>query len=143
MDAHSNYTIIEDIFEDDSNNLQITAARNFIGHSHVPDDMKSKYTNKPQLMNLQKPPPCNLTGIFESPKTIKQKYIYLNEISPMLSGMRHQQQRHMDTLQCRDVYMHVENCPICSNYFKKDVKFYWMIIGILILTILLLTRNGK
>ena len=70
-------------------------------------------------------------------------------ISPMLNGMGGMIQQGpviypgVDTLQCRDVFTHVENCPICSSYFKKDVKFYWLIIGILIVVILLLTKGGK
>ncbi len=43
---------------------------------------------------------------------------------------------------CRDAFNHVENCPICSSYFKKDIKFYWLIIAILVIIIILLTRNG-
>lgn len=46
-----------------------------------------------------------------------------------------------DSLKCRDVFLHVENCPVCSAYFKKDIKFYWLIILILIGIIVMLLRK--
>ena len=48
-----------------------------------------------------------------------------------------------DRLQCIDVFKHIENCPICSSYFKKDVKFCWIIIFIFVVIIIFLLTSKK
>ena len=43
---------------------------------------------------------------------------------------------------CRDIFDHVEDCPICSGHYKRE-KFFYIIIGILVLLILYLMMNKK
>ena len=43
---------------------------------------------------------------------------------------------------CRDVFDHVETCPICASFYKRD-KFYMMIIAFLVLIIFYLLHKGK
>ncbi len=45
-------------------------------------------------------------------------------------------------LSCREVFDHVEDCPVCSGHFKKD-KFYLIIITILLLIIFYLMNKHK
>lgn len=166
-----NYTIIEDIFGDDDRN-QITAARGFIGRSHLPDDMRvgsrgkvGKVSERPDMPDLEgrdSGPSFGPSGGFNQQRTPQYQQQFRDTIQPMHQPMMDNQfggnqnfqlsgpqfsgpvlYPGVDSLQCRDVFTHVENCPICSNYFKKDVKFYWLIIAILILIILLLTQNKK
>lgn len=40
---------------------------------------------------------------------------------------------------CMDTLMHVQNCPLCSNYFKCDTKFYNVIILTLIIIFAIIT----
>jgi hypothetical protein len=46
-------------------------------------------------------------------------------------------------IQCKDIFDHVDSCPMCTSYFKKDIKFYWLIIAILIGVIFMTIRNKK
>ena len=45
-------------------------------------------------------------------------------------------------LSCREVFDHVEDCPVCSGHFKKD-RFYLIIIIILILIIFYLMNKHR
>ncbi len=46
-----------------------------------------------------------------------------------------------DGMNCRDVVNHVENCPLCNSHFKKDLKFYWFVIVILIIILAVMCRK--
>jgi hypothetical protein len=46
-------------------------------------------------------------------------------------------------ISCRNIYDHIENCPICSKYYKQSNRIYILIIIFLILIILLLLRQQK
>lgn len=139
----NDYTIIEDVFGDDDNRNQITAARGFLGKSHIPDDLRPKRSRGerpdiPDLTNFQRPQPGVQPEYRDSMGGIQEQMIpSMNMMIPQGPTVY----PGVDSLQCRDVFTHVENCPICSSYFKKDVKFYWLIIGILVVIILLLTRK--
>ena len=39
-----------------------------------------------------------------------------------------------DTPNCLDIYSHIDSCPICSSFFKRDTSIY--IIAIVILSII-------
>lgn len=150
------YTIIEDVFGDEDNSgnsgrNQITAARGYVGRSHVPEDMRTPSRQKVGRVS-ERPDMPDVEDIRRSIGPQQNQNIqFQDQIDPShmnlsQTGMMNQGPvlyPGVDTLQCRDVFTHVENCPICSSYFKKDVKFYWLIIGILIIVILILTRNGK
>lgn len=142
------YTIIEDIFEDEEQN-QITAARGYVGRSHVPDDMRIPHRQKVGKVS-ERPDMPNVEDIRRSMVSQQNQNIQFQDkdISQGISQMGMMMNGptlypSVDNLQCRDVFNHVENCPVCSSYFKKDVKFYWLIIAILIVVILILTKNGK
>jgi hypothetical protein len=45
------------------------------------------------------------------------------------------------SLQCIDVFRHVETCPVCSSYFKKDIRFCWIIIAILIIALIFMVMK--
>jgi len=143
------YTIIEDVFENDNAQNQITAARGFVGQPHVPEDLRStgrnntgrvgsKVSERPDFQDLDPrrmaPPPMNIP---QRPSG--------GTMSPMMNALTQGPSVYpgVDSLACRDVFTHVENCPLCKSYFRHDAKFYWMIIAILIAIILLITRNSK
>ena len=150
----NDYTIIEDIFGDEDRN-QVTAARGFVGNSHIPEDLKPKRaprrSERPDIPDLTEPQ--DRMGMLSNPGVYPPGYvnipprnvgIQIQENPPSFIPPQHPMlMSYQDHLQCRDVFTHVENCPICSSYFKKDVKFYWLIIAILVVVILLLTRTGK
>jgi len=46
-------------------------------------------------------------------------------------------------ISCRNIYEHIENCPICNKYYKQSNRTYVLIIIFLILIILLLIRQNK
>lgn len=150
------YTIIEDIFGDEN---QISASRGFVGKTHVPDDLRphnrrekvGKVAERPDIPNIGG---TQGSGFLSNPGVLPPGYQHQQQQGGIqLQDPRVQQQMMLndrdmmynhpsDLLQCRDVFQHVENCPICSSYFKKDVKFYWLIICILIIVILILTRGN-
>jgi hypothetical protein len=53
----------------------------------------------------------------------------------------HPRNQMYQDMQCRDVFEHIENCPICNSYVKRDTKFYWMIIAILVIIIFVITKK--
>lgn len=136
------YTIIEDIDDIDVGNgrNQLTAARGFLSNSHVPDDMRpqpgrrtvGKVSERPEFQEL-------------NPQSyLPMQNLQNQTVSPMIGALMNERS-HMgvDGLACRDVFVHVENCPLCKSYFKHDAKFYWMIIAILIIVIFLMNKNSK
>ena len=42
---------------------------------------------------------------------------------------------------CRNVYEHIEECPICNKYYKQSNRFYIFIIIVLVLFIIFLLRR--
>lgn len=42
---------------------------------------------------------------------------------------------------CRNIYEHIEECPVCNKYYKQSNRFYIFIIIILVLFILFLLRR--
>ena len=138
------YTIIEDVFGDEDGRNQITAARGFVGNSFVPDDMRprrgvGRVSDRPNIPNMADTD-LRMMG---QPQPQRNDQNFSQETVPMFGNIPQGPTMYpgVDNLPCRDVFTHVENCPICSSYFKKDIKFYWLIIAILIVIILLLTRK--
>jgi len=52
-----------------------------------------------------------------------------------------QQQPQLSHLHCRNIYEHIEECPICNKYYKQSNRFYIFIIIILVLFIIFLLRR--
>ena len=140
-----NYSIIEDVFDQSpnpamQNRNQITAARGNIATYQVPEEIRrakqmnqtsSKVgsagaLNRPDIPHLNQPPP---------PHVLAQMYPPQNRPLQMRDRMM-MNGNYQDGLGCRDVFIHMENCPLCSQYYKKDIKFYWLIIIILLIVLL-------
>jgi len=144
-----NYSIIEDIFEQNPSSLnrnQITEARGNIATYQVPEEIRrakqmnsgnggrvgSGMLNRPEIPHLNQPPP----SMYPSQM--------MHQMSPMMPPQQYQQKRgvnqnYQDGLACRNVFIHMENCPLCSQYYKKDIKFYWLIIIILMVVLLFIS----
>ncbi len=165
----TSHTIIEDLFGEGQN--QLTAARGYVGRSHTPEDMRSskKKGTRPNIPDLtdfetlNQPPPFTSGPLYRRmederrndesnlrpPPRLDFRDIHgdfqINEPrmqqQPPQGGQQPQFIRDFNRIPCKDAFNHIENCPICSNYFKKDVKFYWLIIAILIVVIIIMTRK--
>jgi hypothetical protein len=49
--------------------------------------------------------------------------------------------QNFNKMNCRDIYNHIDNCPICNKYYKQSNRTYIIIIIFLVLIILLLIRQ--
>jgi hypothetical protein len=126
---NSNFTIIEDLFSDEGNNGMMEGNPNSFARNpsmmtaksfsnHMPEDMRPR---RPQYAQEQ------------MPMSIPPLPISQPSLPPSFA----------EHVSCKDVFIHTENCPVCSSYFKKDIKFYWLIIFILVLVILFLMRSKR
>ncbi len=112
-----------------SNLNQISSSKSFVGNSsHIPNDLRP--SNIPKQVRFAANT-YNEQNQFESPSQSIPEINFTDINQPGII---------QDNLQCREVFMHVENCQLCKSYYNKDVKLYWIIIIILIVIILLLTR---
>jgi hypothetical protein len=70
---------------------------------------------------------------------------YMNQSQPPPPPQHHQPMQHpvMKEMGCSDILKHLSDCPICKNYYMCDYKYYWLIIGILLLVIFLQSRREK
>jgi hypothetical protein len=50
-------------------------------------------------------------------------------------------EKSIHNMDCRSIYDHIENCPICNKYYKQSNRTYILIIIFLVLIILLLLRQ--
>lgn len=46
-----------------------------------------------------------------------------------------------DHINCKDLLEHVNNCPLCQNYYKNDVLPYIIIIFILVVILIILLKK--
>lgn len=69
----------------------------------------------------------------QQPVAISSPPVYQNEVlmEPMTQHY----------ISCRDVYMHIETCPICKRFYKQDNTVYLVVIGILIILCILLIKK--
>ena len=49
--------------------------------------------------------------------------------------------KNFNKMNCRDIYNHINECPICNKYYKQSNRTYILVIIFLILIILLLFRQ--
>lgn len=145
------YTIVEDLFNETNTN-QTMAATNYVNNNpHVPRDMRlAKITQQNQrLNNLQRPredhPALSGSGVgYPPPYPPPQPQFYPQQVSQVQSPpMIRNKQLPIDNLNCKEVFIHMESCPFCSQYYKKDVKFYWLIIIILLIVLLFISTKNK
>jgi hypothetical protein len=82
---------------------------------------------------------------FHSPPSQQssQQQSSLNKISPNQQIQGTTDTSVISHINCRNIYDHIENCPICSKYYKQSNRIYILIIIFLILIILLLLRQQK
>jgi|688.fasta_scaffold2347582_1 hypothetical protein len=118
------YDVIMDLNEQVGNGIPIhDLSRNMSAgmprgniQQHIPRDMNPQQRRMMKQQMMQEPEP--VIDLQPPPAMIQQHNL----------------------LNCRDVFEHIQNCPICEGYFKRD-KFYMIIIGILILIILYLMNK--
>lgn len=162
----ADYTVIENIFDNDNDDRINTMQHKVRKTMHNYGDMKKRenFDDSPftEVKNLQDvynyggnngkggmgifdenqqqhvqpfvqytSHPSNTQHLIENKKNLN--FLDINNIPTP-----HQQH---DTLTCRSVFMHIDTCPVCSMYLKKDVKFYWFVIIVLVCIILYLTRK--
>lgn len=159
----TSYTIIEDIFGEHGGN-QTTAARGFVGRSHVPEDMRPRNEMIQDLTDYDRAPSAS-GPMYRQPQRLgfdsdpsgmgmrergNPRFDFrdidaingLGNMRPMPPPQIMEPRPPMfDHISCRDAFSHIENCPVCSNYFKKDIKFYWLIIVILVVVIIVMSRK--
>ena len=163
-----NFTIIEDIFEtgsdDFTNDLNNNTNKDFsflrtidsqsvrppYPSSNIPslsyneDMIKNKLSRQinPRVVASQYNSmnntnrilqPSSLPPVIQNIKPDIQKNIPMLPLSPVQSSCN---------ISCRNIYDHIENCPICIKYYKHSNRTYIMIIIFLLLIILLLLRRN-
>ena len=161
-----NFTIIEDIFDNATNNglnndvlkKDYSFLRNLDSNSLTPsyhsgnlpslsyneDMIKNKLSRQMnhRSMNYEYNSLNSSNRILPSSVSEQNGNIITNtnniqKISP-LSHTQHQPQSHIS---CRNIYEHIENCPICNKYYKQSNRSYILVIVFLVLIILLLLRQ--
>ena len=121
---HNNYTVIEDIF-DDKNRDQMRALSKVRPSNGVPEAFRNPpIPRQDMLMEHHQPQP----HVHPHHRKHQQE-----EIEMILPRDQH--------IHCIDAFTHMEECALCSSYFKKDIKFYWFIIFILLIIIILLASK--
>lgn len=63
--------------------------------------------------------------------------------SRMSKAKHHHHAKHARHETCTEVYEHVQNCPLCSSYFKRETHFLVGIIILLLVIIALLFFRGR
>ncbi len=119
------YTIIEDLF--DENDTRVDNNHNMRKYTN---NVVEKEVMKNEAPSKVSPPVIEVPREkFSVTNANQNDYMKVNDINHELS--------------CKDVFNHVENCPMCSSYFKKDSKFYIIIILILGMIILYLLNSKR
>jgi len=190
-----NFTIIENIFEDDDTSGRPSYETNSVTRINRKDGISLDYSNSEnELMNLKKinsfrtldshsaRPPYPVSNISDIPslsydenmirnklqKQVNPRLPFLNNnanslnnfnriLSPpsqqlqlqpqQLQSQVHQMQispqlqPQISHLHCRNIYEHIEECPVCNKYYKQSNRFYIFIIIILVLFIIFLLRR--
>lgn len=161
-----NFTIIEDIFDNNSNensNLQkdysftrtadLNSARQPYPFSDIPslsydeNMIKNKYNRQinPRVLASQYNSMSNTNRILQQQYVPNEnKIIQKNVIEPVLNvpSQVSTPNNHLQ-ISCKNIYDHIENCPICNKYYKQSNRTYILIIIFLVLIILLLLRQNK
>ena len=130
---NSNFRIIEGAFDSNDDRYQVlsplsslntTLDGNLNGNGEMPNGMVSRKING------------NSYPQFTDEEQIQSQIQYPPENKNSHNNKRRQ-------LRCIDVFKHIETCPICSSYFKKDIKFSWILIFILVLIIIYLMSSSQ
>ena len=94
------------------------------------------YHYQPQGVIDIKPNPQDSASInYVNGEVINEPILHKEDYSSRLSAGR----MHED-IDCRRIFHHIDNCPICKKFYKNDT-FYLVIIAALILIIALLLKR--
>jgi hypothetical protein len=160
-----NFTIIEDIFDNDVNNdnkndilkkdysFLRTLDSNSV-HPYQSDNLQSLSYNEDMIKNK--------LSRQMNPRSMNHEYNSLNSSNRILPSnfsdnnrniinntnnnikkvlpQPHTQQSQLH-ISCRNIYEHIENCPMCNKYYKQSNRSYILVIVFLVLIILLLLRQ--
>lgn len=154
-----NFTIIEDIFDDNDNKKDYSFTRtsdlnllnkpyfnNIPSLSYDEDMIKNKYNRQinPRAIASQYNSMSNANRIIQQqPQENKITQKKIEELQPNHNqNIPINNNTHLQ-ISCRNIYEHIENCPICNKYYKQSNRTYVLIIIFLILIILLLIRQNK
>ena len=194
--THHNFTIIENIFDDDDDTSGRPSYETNSGTTiNRKDGISLDYSNSEnELMNLKKinsfrtldshsaRPPYPVSNISDIPSLSYDENMIRNKLqkqvnprlpfpnnnanslnnfnrilsppsqpqqlqSQQLQSQVHQMQispqlqPQLSHLHCRNIYEHIEECPVCNKYYKQSNRFYIFIIIILVLFIIFLLRR--
>lgn len=140
------YEVIQDIGGVFDSRNQITASRPYIAQYQTPPEMK----NLRQVRSHPTPELMETSGMAEP--TFPQQPLQ-PQLQPPLPQLQHQKQPlqsqiqiHPDYLEddginCKHVHLHLENCPFCSKFYKKDRNMYLLVIFMLIIIIIILLKK--
>uniref|UniRef100_A0A6C0I5T9 Uncharacterized protein n=1 Tax=viral metagenome TaxID=1070528 RepID=A0A6C0I5T9_9ZZZZ len=162
-----NFTIIEDIFDNDNINdnndnakrdysflrsLDTTSLRPLYPSSNIPtlsydeDMIKNKITRQmnSRIMNNDYNS-LNSSNRILIPSITNQTNGNINGNQNLNIKSPQNVNRIISPPQmtCRNIYEHIENCPMCSKYYKQSNRTYILIIIFLVLIILLLLRQNN
>ena len=164
-----NFTIIEDIFDNDNTNynndnpkrdysflrsLDTTSLRPLYPSSNIPtlsydeEMIKNKITRQmnSRIMNNDYNS-LNSSNRILVPSIPNQTNGNVNVNGNVNGNMKPQQNINRNIappqMTCRNIYEHIENCPMCSKYYKQSNRTYILIIIFLVLIILLLLRQNN
>lgn len=142
-----NYVIIEDIFNEEP--VTAVDTRKPITE-HIPEDILQSLPRESKQVNQARVAPSNTYSVSSGkdyshlPPTFQQSL----DLQALQRTGKFQTERYTTPLNlvsngmhCKEVYEHVNTCPVCQSYYKKDFKFYWLIIGILIVIIAIIVRS--
>lgn len=164
-----NYTIIEDIFNlddsDDNNHFnnmktKISFNRTLDSHSARPpyptsnipslsydeDMIKNKLSRQinPRALASQYNSMSNTNRILQppQPQQLQPQQVQPPQPQQLINNKPNViSEKSIHSMDCRSIYDHIENCPICNKYYKQSNRTYILIIIFLVLIILLLLRQ--
>lgn len=160
-----NFQIIEDVFENnysdktELNNIKKNLMRTPDSHSARPPypvsnlsqipslsydediirDKLNRHVNPRQIVNQEYNSMNNSNRILQYPN-LNLRENTSNERVP-LRGNTSNEVIQNKILNCRSVYEHIEDCPICNKYYKQSNRIYIFIIFILVIVLLILLRE--
>ena len=96
----------------------------------------SPQQHPPQPQQQQYPPPQHPPPQHPPPQHPPQQHPP-RQYPPPLDGFV----EHYNSVNCVGVADHIENCPLCSKFYKKNNSVFFIIIGILLVLCILLIKK--
>jgi len=108
---------------------------------HAPRSVSNQYNSLNSSNRILQPPPSQEISQVQVNNTRNpSQQSFGTNVPQTVGGNIQNQSLHIS---CRNIYEHIENCPMCSKYYKQSNRIYILIIIFLILIILLLLRQQK